>query len=341
MQLNNLKKLLNDNADLVFKSLNMECEKFTDNIYCTCPIHEGSDNPRAFSYSIKKGIWKCWTRDCQSEYNNDIFGLIRGALSTINGRDVEFNEVIKWSNKLLGIKHNRTSKVVEEISENEQEEFYNLVQSFKKSSIIKEDCTVDQEFHASVPSSYFIDRGFKKKTLINFGVGDCNVKGKMNDRSIIPIHNEDGSKVVGLIGRSIKEYRNPKFLIYPTGFNKSKYLYNYHRAINKVKETSCLFITEGQGDVWKLYECGVHNAMSIFGKVIAEQQEKKILSLPITKLIVLTDNDQAGREAKTQIKRQFSRSLTLIFPTFKHKDIGEMSANEINNTILKHLKGTY
>ena len=43
-------------------------------MYSTCPVHEDSDNPRAFSFSIEKGIWKCWTRDCQSDHGNDMFG---------------------------------------------------------------------------------------------------------------------------------------------------------------------------------------------------------------------------------------------------------------------------
>ena len=86
MNLKKLKKKLNNEADIVFNKLEMHCETFNDNIYSTCPIHEGSDNPRAFSFSPSKGIWKCWTRDCQSEYNNDIFGLILGALSAKEGK---------------------------------------------------------------------------------------------------------------------------------------------------------------------------------------------------------------------------------------------------------------
>ena len=81
MNLKKLKQKLNSEAELVFEKLGMECENFGGNIYSTCPIHEGSDNPRAFSFSPEKGIWKCWTRDCQLEHNNDIFGLIVGVLS--------------------------------------------------------------------------------------------------------------------------------------------------------------------------------------------------------------------------------------------------------------------
>ena len=58
MNLQQIKKKLNNNAEAVFKKLGMKCEVFSDNIYSTCPVHEDSDNPRAFSFSLQKGIWK-------------------------------------------------------------------------------------------------------------------------------------------------------------------------------------------------------------------------------------------------------------------------------------------
>ena len=96
MNLKKLKKTLNKNIETVLQKLGIEYEAFSDNIYSVCPCHEHSDNPRAFSYSIDKGIWKCWTRDCQNEFNNDIFGLIKGALSQKTGTDLEFKDVLKW-----------------------------------------------------------------------------------------------------------------------------------------------------------------------------------------------------------------------------------------------------
>ena len=76
------------------------------------------------------------------------------------------------------------------------------------------------------------------------------------------------------------------------------------------------------GNYMKL-EC--KNAVSIFGKTISKDQENKIKKLPITRLIILMDNDQAGREARVQMKRQFGRMYKLTFPTLKDKDIGDMS----------------
>ena len=43
------------NAELVFEKIGHRVRSFNGNIYSTCPVHEGSDNPRAFSFSLDKG----------------------------------------------------------------------------------------------------------------------------------------------------------------------------------------------------------------------------------------------------------------------------------------------
>lgn len=335
MNLKTIKKKLNDQIETVMAKLDIEYEVFSDNLYSTCPVHEGSDNPRALSYSKSKGIWRCWTRNCEHHYNNDIFGLIQGVLSQKEGKDVEFRDVLRWIYQEFNI-----GTSVEDIEEQEDEfsQMVNILSSRKQTHVDK---PVELPCKINKASDYFCNRGFKKSTLKYFNVGDCHERGIMNERAVVPIHNDDGSMIVGMIGRSIKEYRIPKFLIYPTGFDKKWYLYNYHRASSKAKDTGCLFILEGQGDVWRMKEAGVDNAVSIFGKTISQQQEQKISSLCATHLIVLTDNDQAGREAKMQIHRQLGRMYKLTFPRIANKDVGDMKVSQIKKEILHSLRGTY
>tara|TARA_B100001564_G_scaffold173205_1_gene145744 strand:+ start:2075 stop:3097 length:1023 start_codon:yes stop_codon:yes gene_type:complete len=340
MNLKTIKDKLNENHEKVFSALDMNYEVMSDNVYCTCPVHDGSDNKTAFSFSVQKGIWKCWTRDCQNEYSNDIFGLIQGALSKTEGREVSFKEVLKWSCDLLNVQHTYSpSSTIDSEYEDDFVDLVKIIKSPNKSENtvkpISIDCTL------SCPSEYFVNRGFNKKTMKYFGIGDCYEPCSMKERAVIPIHNENGKHIVGLIGRSVKEYKTPKFLFHPKGFDKRFYFYNYHRAIKKAIETSCLYIMEGQGDVWRMYEAGVSNAVSILGKTITQQQQERLLSLPITNLIILTDNDQAGRESKVQIKRQLGRMFRLTFPKLTQKDIGDMTTKDIKNNILAKLKGTY
>ena len=56
---------------------------------------------------------------------------------------------------------------------------------------------------------------------------------------------------------------------------------------------------------------------------------------------VLTDNDQAGRQAKVEIQRKFGRMYKLTFPVLSNKDVGDMTVKNIKEKILVNLKGTY
>ena len=237
MDLQKIKNNLNNRAEEVFHKLGMNIEILGDNIYCNCPAHDGSDNPRAFSFSKDKGIWKCWTRDCQQHYRNDIFGLIRGCLSRENGIDVGFSEALKWSCSFLNIKKSSQKIISEPVIE---DDFSRIVNTLSQNTIPYTSCKpIELDKCIDIPSKYFLSRGFKEETLKHFGVGDCYDKSsKLYDRSIIPIHNDDGTAIISCIARAIKEYKSPKFLINPKGFDKRYYFYNYHRAIEKVKDTS-------------------------------------------------------------------------------------------------------
>ena len=129
--------------------------------------------------------------------------------------------------------------------------------------------------------------------------------------------------------------------LFSEGLRKTDYLYNYDNAIHTAKEKACLFLVEGQGDVWKLYEAGVLNAVGLFGKDVSATQRELLLQSGVTKLVVLTDNDQAGRESKIKINREMSRLFNLVFPKMKTKDLGIMTTEKIKNEILTDLEGHY
>ena len=338
MDLKKIKKLLGNNVELILSELGIEFEKNGENITCPCPVH-GSDSPNSFSYSTDKQIWSCWSRRCQDDFSNDIIGLIQGILSKEADEDVGFSAALTWACRVLNIDNHSVN--VEKSETVEDTSFVKMVRVLAKNEVPEEDVAVEIDCSMSHPSEYFTRRGFSEGTLLHFGVGDCLEKrSSMVQRAIIPIYNLDGDKVVAYIGRSTKDYINPKFL-FTKGFNKRKYLYNYHRAIEHARETSTMFITEGQGDVWKLHEAGVKNVVGIFGKSISDKQRSILEQSGVTRLVVLTDNDQAGRESKIQIQRQMSRMFKVVFPRMSKKDIGDMSVTQIETDILPQLKGMY
>ena len=188
-------------------------------------------------------------------------------------------------------------------------------------------------------SPYFESRGFQRGTLDFFGVKDCSDRFcPMRHRSIIPVNYE--GQQVGYIARSMRDWLQPKYLI-SEGLRKTDFLYNYDNAMEDAVNNNCLFLVEGQGDVWKLYEAGVKHSVGLFGKDISYTQRKLLIRSGVTNLIVLTDNDQAGRESKIKIRRDFGRLFNLIFPKMHTKDIGDMSVEKIKENILKDLRGYY
>lgn len=338
LDLEKIKDIAFKNIEMLLQSLNIEYSIHNDIYYSTCPIHTGSDNKKAFSISEKSKLWKCWTRDCELQYNRDIFGLVRGVLSSRSNKEISFMDSVKYVCKIYNIKTQENLKVVD-VDELIENDLSKIVKIFDKQKVQKDEPKVDS-IKISDTSEYFMNRGFLKSTLKHFGVGDCiDNTHQMKNRAIIPIHNEDND-VVGYIGRSTKDYITPKFL-FSKGFKKADYLYNYNSAKQHIFKTSSLFLVEGQGDVWRLFECGVHNCVGIFGKEISERQKDLLINSGATTLVVLTDDDQAGRHSKFQIQRQLSRLFTLKFPDIDKKDIGDMSVENIEKNILSNLKGLY
>jgi 5S rRNA maturation endonuclease (ribonuclease M5) len=231
----------------------------------------------------------------------------------------------------------RETEPKKEKIEDPYEDFSEIVKIFKHNE--QSSSIIIENIETCGRSPYFESRGFYTNTLKHFGVEDClHKKSLMNNRSIIPVVHDE--KRVGFIARATKPWQSPKYL-FSDGFKKANYLYNYDKALVRSVETATLFLVEGQGDVWRMYEAGVTNCVGLFGKDISSTQKELLLKSGATKIVVLTDNDQAGRESKIKIQRELFRSFNLKFPKFADKDIGDMSIEAIQNNILSDLKGTY
>jgi len=335
LDLEKVKNIIFDDIEILLDDLGLEYNQVDDNIFMCCPIHEGSDNPQGLSISLSRKAWRCWTRGCHNDSSTDIFGFIGGCLKTES-----FSDTLRYVCNLYNVDGAHKNK--KEKLDGDSKEFRNLVNQFKKKER-KKSYSTQEIFTGPFPkkmlngSPYFESRGFKSKTLEYFEVRDSD-SFVMRNRSIIPVTYNNNT--VGFIARSTKEWVQPKYL-FSEGFKKTDYLYNYDNAITRAQELGCMFLVEGQGDVWKLYEAGVCNVVGLFGKDISRRQKALLLKSGVTKLVVLTDNDQAGRESKIKIKRDFSRLFNLIFPKMHTKDLGNMFIQKIHDDILNNLKGCF
>jgi len=334
LDLNKVRDIIFQDIYKLLDSFDLEYVQDADNIFMKCPIHEGSDNPQGLSISLDKQVWRCWTRGCHEHYNCNIWGFVKGMLDTDS-----FSEALKYVCKVYDV--NGASKDGNNTnSSSTSDDFSALVRKIKRPTFSTETSRAKEDIIRPktdpAPSPYFISRGFDEKTLEFFGVRDIpsNTTGFLRHRAIIPIWDNAGI-YCGYIGRATRDFVQPKY-IFSKGIRKSDYLYNYHNATRSMVST--LFLVEGQGDVWKLWENGVENAVGLFGKDISSEQRKLLLQSGATTLVILTDNDQAGREAKIKIKRDLGRLFKLKFPSMNTNDIGNMLDYQVQD-LLRDLRG--
>ena len=332
LDLNKVKQIIFDDICVLLNDLDLEYTQVADNIFMRCPIHEGSDNDQAVSISLTKQTWRCWTRGCHENCSTDIFGFVKGVLDTES-----FSEALKYICGLYNVGDAQTQQ--KQTDTVKDDNFRCLMQAIRSKKYTCPPKRSQDTVTTLDTSPYFESRGFKRDTLSHFDVKDCSdTLSPMRHRSIIPI--TFNNVKVGYIARSNKHWLTPKYL-FSGGLRKTDYLYNYDNAISAAQDKICMFLVEGQGDVWRLYESGVNNAVGLFGKDVSVTQRSLLLQSGVTTLVILTDNDQAGRESKIKIKREMGRLFNLVFPKMHTKDLGDMSTEQIHNQILPDLQGCY
>jgi len=331
LDLNKVKEEIFEDIDTLINELGLKYQINNNNLFMPCPIH-GGDNPNGLSISLTHKNWRCWTHNCHEEFGSDIFGFIRGCR-----QDPTFSDTLRFVCSIYNINKNHNSGVEykPKVQKTELEEMVNI---FKRDTKINSNEYVS-DVETLNNSFYFEKRGFLPETLDHFEVKDCIDKNsKMWNRAIIPVSFR--GLQVGYIARATKNFIQPKYL-FSSGFKKTDYLYNYDNAFNEIEDKNTLFLVEGQGDVWRLYEAGVKNAVGLFGKDISESQKTLLIQSGATNLVVLTDNDQAGREGRMKIQRELSRTFNLIYPPMLKKDIGDTSIKKIQKHILPEVEGLY
>lgn len=283
-----------------------------------CPIHEG-DNKTAFNINLHgeyQGRWFCNTHDCHKIHSGDILGLVWCLLDKQN--PTSFKEVLKFLDDFCG-------DVKVEIYQQD------AVTNFFTKQVKKNEGKYTREVVRSklkIPAQYYLDRGFKPETLDYFDVGLCDDPNReMYNRVVFPVYDEDDKFMVGCVGRTVvgheEKWKNQK------GFNKASYLYNYARAFNSIKETKTIILCEGQGDIMRLHEAGVNNAVGIFGSSLSDFQEFLIQKTGAMNIITLFDNDDAGNKARSNISKNLAKLFNIKHVLPIAEDVGEMSVEQI------------
>lgn len=336
LNLDDLTEKLVENIENVLKNLGIcEYNRYPNRVAFACPVH-GGDNEEACTIFLKPkhgtnivGNWRCWTHGCQND-NNNLLGFIQAVLS--ENEPVSFSETISWCLKHVDkVATGTTTRQIEE---------YHLVGTKSRAEVRKE---------LDIPAKYYLDR-YSPEILDKYDVGLCKSKGKqMFLRAVAPVY-DDNFKFVGCCGRTIqpkcKKCKLYHFQNRPCPENKiekrwarkwlnssgqwaSYIFYNQCYATPHIYKTGTVILTEGAGDIWRLEEAGIHIGLGLMKTMTTGYQDSILNKMPISNIILATDNDSAGLDGRKVMRDKFTQYN--IHEANFDGDLGDLSVEEIND----------
>jgi len=162
---------------------------------------------------------------------------------------------------------------------------------------------------------YYEGRRISENSVNKFLLGYSNNQ----DMVIIPMHNPDGSTLLGFVARSVegKEFKNTP------GLPKSRILFNLHRA----RKYDTVYVVESSFDAIRLDQNGIPAVATLGANVSRNQIE--LLTKYFNNAIVIGDNDDAGKGMQQKILDRLGSRATLINIPSRFKDIGDMTDDDI------------
>lgn len=337
-----------NNIYKILDSFELEYIDRGDRIALSCPIH-GSDSRESLTIyttgDSRVGNFVCWTHHCEQKIGSSFYSLIKFLLEDklnckLNNKDVkEKISSIIGENLKLGSVSTKSEKKFDPLDDS-----LNVNTDLIGAEICK---NLKQ-------SDYFISRGFSKDILSSFNVGFCDKKGsEMFYRSVVPVFDVTGKYMIGCIGRSVNEkckkcgmyhysksqcpkkefenlyakWRNSK------GFYTGGYFYGLWKAKDYIIDTESVILVEGQGDVWRLHEAGFKNSLGLFGDKLTTAQSDILSCLNVKNVIIATDSDDAGAEARFSIRKKL-HGYNVYDIIWNAKDCGSLPPEIVRRKVI-------
>lgn len=368
-KMNALALMVTLRIDELLSELGVSLKSSGNKMVGRCPVHGGDTFGSLNLYPEGErgvpGYWTCRSHFCEKTFVSTIIGFTRGVLShTKYGwekpgqQTATFKETLDWLTAFIGQSLD-TIKIDED--EVERRKFAAQVSTITKAQIVPGCSLTSKEVRANlkIPADFFLNRGYSPEILDRYDVGLCDKQGKeMCGRVVVPVYDDKSLWLVGCTGRSIykecpqcntyhspnqkcpsdenrwlySKWKNSKH------FDTSNYLYNYWHAKKEIQQTKVVILVEGPGDVWRLEEAGIHNAVALFGCGLHEPQQILLETSGVMSVVLLLDNDESGRQAKNILKNTLRRMYQVYTPEFSGKDIGELSIPAIHSEVLPLIK---
>lgn len=285
-----------------------------------CPFHQ--EKTPSFTVTASKGIFKC-------------FGCGKGgnALNFImEHENCSYPEAIKWiANKYhIEIEEDFDKTVDEAKAEQKERESLHIALQYAGDWFAK--ALLETEEGQNIGLSYLEERGYRRDTIIKFGLGYCPdswtlfyqsaikagyqvdylekaglIKSRetggdyfdfFKGRVMFPIHALSG-KIIGFGGRVLqKDAKTAKYLNSPESevYHKSEVLYGIYQAKKAITQQDNCLLVEGYTDVITLHQAGIEHAVASSGTSLTPGQIKLIRRFT-DHVTVLYDGDFAGIKA--------------------------------------------
>jgi hypothetical protein len=360
-----------DNIDTLLDFFNIEYRSNNKMISMACPIH-GGDNISAINLYPEgdryRGNWKCRTHGCDKVFKASVIGFIRGVLShqkhgweKDGDKACSFNDALDFALKFI----KKDLKNIKISGSDKDKKLFTSTINYIGNAVatqtpVSQLPTREQVRKSLImPAEYYLNRGYSLKILDKYDVGFCNKPNKeMSNRVVVPIYNNDYTHMIGCSGRSVSEkctkcsaYHAPeencpsdekKWLSskwkHSINFKSQNCLYNFWFAKEHIIKSTVAVIVESPGNVWRLEESGIHNSVAIFGSSLSDRQKIMLDSSGAMTIVILTDNDDAGKKAAEQIKDKCKNTYRIFVPQISKSDIGEMTKSEIETEIKPFLE---
>lgn len=277
-----------------------------DDIMITCPYHKNG-NERRPSAGIKKdnGVMHCFTCNTVkslSELISNCFGYDDYGVFGTQWLAKNFSTVSIENRKEIHLDFNRGNSNS------------NSVSVCVPKYISEQELDSYRYYHP-----YMYERKLTNDIINLFDIGyDASTKS-----ITFPIKDNSGG-VIAVARRSVVS----KYFNYPAGFEKPLYaLYELHTLSNFPNE---VIVCESMLDALTCWVYGKYAvAMNGLG---TELQFKQLRELPCRKLILATDNDEAGMNARKRIRNNVkNKIITEYLLPSNRKDINELSKEEFDS----------
>ncbi|WP_419677682.1 DNA primase [Aliarcobacter lanthieri] len=305
----NLKNHL-DIVDVVSQFI--ELKKSGANFKACCPFH-GEETP-SFVVSPTKQIYHCF--GCGVGGDSIKFVMEYEKLSypeSIEKLASMFNFSLDYD---TNISKKSDNKILEDISNFYKKQLLSNpnIKEYLESRGVFESYIQKFEIGYASNSNSTIDflksNHYNLNDAIDVGVisqGDNGLYSRFIDRLMFPIYSIN-SKLVGFGGRTLTNH-GAKYVNSPQTklFNKSKLLYGYHLAKDKIYKNKEIVVCEGYLDVIMLHQAGFNNAVATLGTALTKEH-LPLLRRGEPKVILAYDGDKAGLNAAYKASLMLSQT---------------------------------